>query len=89
MNTVANITQFDRVMLYKFLPDSHGEVIAEVLAPGIKGFLGLRFPASDVPDNARRLYLLNWKRAINDIDSPTAPVLGIPNCGPIDLTFRS
>ncbi|MEP6605828.1 MAG: GAF domain-containing protein, partial [Nitrosospira sp.] len=87
MRTVAKVTQFDRVMLYKFLPDWHGEVIAESLRPGIGGFLGLRFPATDVPANARRLYLINWQRAIADVYSETVPVHVAPDCDPIDFTF--
>lgn len=87
MNTVASITQFDRVMLYKFLPGWHGEVIAEVLRPGVEGFLGLRFPVTDLPGNARRLYLLNWKRAIDDVHAAAVPILSTPDCGPLDLTF--
>lgn len=87
MKRVAKVTQFDRVMLYKFLPEWHGEVIAEVLLPGVSGFLGLRFPATDVPANARRLYVMNWQRAIADVYSETAPIHTAPNCEPIDFTF--
>lgn len=87
MEIVSKITQFDRVMLYKFLPDWHGEVIAESLRSGIDGFLGLRFPATDVPANARRLYLINWQRAIADVYSETVPIRTAPYCDPIDFTF--
>jgi diguanylate cyclase (GGDEF)-like protein len=87
MDTVARICRYDRVMLYKFLPDWHGEVIAERLKPGIHGYLGLRFPASDIPANARRLYLVNWQRVIADVHAPTVPVMTLPGGDPIDFTF--
>ncbi|MDC8445389.1 MAG: diguanylate cyclase [Nitrosomonas sp.] len=87
MKKIAAVTQFDRVMLYKFLPEWHGEVIAESLRPGVEGFMGLRFPAGDIPANARRLYLLNWQRAIADVYSEPVPVLIAPNCEPIDFTY--
>lgn len=53
MKAIASISGYDRVMLYKFLPEWHGEAVAESLKPGVPGFLGLRFPASDLPANAR------------------------------------
>jgi len=87
MKKIAAVTEFDRVMLYKFLPEWHGEVIAESLRPGVEGFMGLRFPASDIPANARRLYLLNRQRAIADVYSEPVPVLIAPNCELIDFTY--
>lgn len=63
---VARITDFDRVLLYKFLPGYHGEVIAERKKPGIDSYLGLRFPESDIPANARALYVRNLQRSIID-----------------------
>lgn len=59
----------------------------ESLFSGIEGFLGLRFPATDVPANARRLYLLIWQRAIADVYSETVPILTTPNSEPIDFTY--
>jgi light-regulated signal transduction histidine kinase (bacteriophytochrome)/CheY-like chemotaxis protein len=64
---------FDRVMVYRFAPDGSGEVIAEVAASGLEPFLGLHYPASDIPRQARILYQRNWLRIIADIDAP--PVL--------------
>lgn len=63
---VAAITGFDRVMLYRFAPDGSGTVEAEALRPGIDSLLGLRFPASDIPPQARALYLRNPSRVICD-----------------------
>ena len=81
---------FDRVMLYRFLPEWHGEVAAERCSPGTQGFLGLRFPASDVPANARELYTQNWERLISDVDAPTASVIAFrPEAPPLDLTYAT
>jgi diguanylate cyclase (GGDEF)-like protein len=87
MNTVAGTIGFDRVMLYKFLPDWHGDVIAEWLTSGVTGFLGLRFPASDMPANARRLYLTNRQRIIADVGSDTFAITALPGVLPLDLTL--
>jgi diguanylate cyclase (GGDEF)-like protein len=87
MRTVADITEFDRVMLYRFLPDWHGEVLAERLKPGVPGYLGLRFPAGDIPPNARRLYLVNWQRVIADAHADSVALLALPGCAAIDLSF--
>jgi diguanylate cyclase (GGDEF)-like protein len=87
MDTITDITEFDRVMLYRFLPDWHGEVIAERLKPGVQGYLGLRFPAGDIPANARRLYLINWQRVIADVHAETVPLLALPDSPAIDLSF--
>lgn len=80
---VQEATGFDRVMLYRFHEDFSGEVIAETARGGIGSYLGLRFPASDIPAIARRLYLINPWRSIPDIHAPPSPLLGAP---PPDLT---
>jgi len=86
MHSLARMTEFDRVMVYKFLPDWHGEVIAERLKAGLHGYLGLRFPASDLPANARRLYMVNYQRFIADVNADTSPIATSDN-KPIDLTY--
>lgn len=63
---VRRFSGFDRVMIYKFHEDAHGEVISEAMAPGQEPYLGLHYPASDIPAQARRLYCLNWLRLIVD-----------------------
>ncbi|MFW6057874.1 MAG: ATP-binding protein, partial [Persicimonas sp.] len=65
---VRDVTGFDRVMLYRFHEDNHGEVIAEARAEQMDSFLGLHYPASDIPAQARRLYRINWLRLIADVD---------------------
>ena len=64
---VRALTGFDRVMVYRFHPDWHGEVIAEDKAADLPPFLGLHYPATDIPEQARRLYELNRTRIIPDV----------------------
>ncbi len=69
-------TLYDRVMLYRFDADGHGEVIAEDRHPALEPFKGLRYPASDIPAQARRLYLLARVRVIPDIAYTPVKVVG-------------
>ncbi|MBL8266449.1 HWE histidine kinase domain-containing protein [Steroidobacter sp.] len=82
------LTGFDRVMVYRFAHDDSGEVIAESANPGIDSFLGLHYPASDIPRQARILYERNWLRIIPDIEATPAPIQ--PSHGsdgkPLDLS---
>jgi light-regulated signal transduction histidine kinase (bacteriophytochrome)/CheY-like chemotaxis protein len=66
------LTGFDRVMVYRFHPDGSGEVIAEAASSGLEAFLGLHYPASDIPKQARTLYQRNWLRIIADINAEPA-----------------
>ena len=52
---VFDLTGYDRVMAYMFYEDDHGEVIAEVTKPGLEPYLGLHYPATDIPEAARFL----------------------------------
>jgi two-component system, chemotaxis family, sensor kinase Cph1 len=63
---VRQITGFDRVMVYQFDADGSGSVIAEDTNHETP-YLGLRYPASDIPQQARHLYTLNWLRLIPDV----------------------
>src|ERR1700743_3913687 len=69
---------FDRVMVYRFHPDGSGEVIAEVASSGLEPFLGLHYPASDMPKHARILYQGNWLRIISDIGATPVPLASLP-----------
>ncbi len=87
---VRRLTGFDRVMVYRFLHDDTGEVIAESLAKDVPSYLGLRYPASDIPPQARALYLRNRVRVIADTDyqpSPIVPALHADG-GPLDLSLH-
>ena len=72
---VRAFTGYDRVVAYRFDGDGPGEVIAEDAAPGWEPWLGLWFPAIDVPPQARRLYLRNWIRVIVDVDDHGATLI--------------
>lgn len=77
VQALRDLTLFDRVMAYRFLPDDSGEVVAEARRPDLEPFLGLRYPASDIPAQARRLYAKNRIRSIHDVDY--TPVAIVPN----------
>ncbi|MEO6943148.1 MAG: diguanylate cyclase [Lacisediminihabitans sp.] len=72
---VRRVTGFDRVMVYHFHPDDHGEIVAEDLAEGMEPYLGLHFPASDIPAQARQLYLSKLSRQIVNSGSEAATML--------------
>ena len=74
---VSAVTGFERVMYYQFLEGGDGEVVAETCLVETQGsYLGLRFPASDIPLIARRLYLQNPWRVIADAGSEPVPLQG-------------
>lgn len=60
------LTRFDRVMVYRFLDDKAGKVLAETRRSGMHSFLNHHFPASDIPRQARALYVRNLLRVIPD-----------------------
>ena len=65
---VHELTGFGRVMVYHFKEDESGEVVAEEKQEAMKPFLGLHYPATDIPKQARQLYLLNPIRNIPNVD---------------------
>ncbi|GFZ09503.1 phytochrome A [Actinidia rufa] len=62
---VFELTGYDRVMTYKFHEDDHGEVVSEMTKPGHEPYSGLHYPATDIPQAARFLFLKNKKLPIN------------------------
>lgn len=84
---VARLSGAHRVMYYQFKDDGDGEVIAEAREESHYGsYLGLRFPASDIPQVARALYLKNPWRLIHDAEALPVPLLGTDALPP-DLTW--
>jgi len=81
-----DITGFDRVMVYRFEDDWSGTVIGESIAPGQEGFLGLRFPASDIPQIARDLYRVTPYRQISDSSASTVSIVSTGDVK-LDLSF--
>lgn len=86
---VRELTGFDRVMVYRFDADNHGQVIAEARSDDMDPFLGLNYPESDIPQQARELYLRNWIRTIPDRryqPVPLVPTLRPDTKLPLDLS---
>ncbi|GJD76808.1 signal transduction histidine kinase [Methylobacterium gregans] len=85
------LTGFDRVMVYRFSPDDSGEVIAEAVRSGLDRYLGLHYPASDIPKQARALYERNWLRIIADVNAAGSAVLPArdPAGEPLDLSLST
>jgi two-component system, chemotaxis family, sensor kinase Cph1 len=87
---VRGLTRFERVMIYSFDEEGHGSVDAEVKSDGLDSYLGLHYPASDIPRQARELYLRNGIRYIPDARyTPVAltPEMRPDTGKPLDLTF--
>jgi PAS domain S-box-containing protein len=74
---VKELTQFSRILLYSFDEAGHGTVLAEENDGTLPSYLGLRFPASDIPQQARDLYLLNTVRIIPDATYLPSPLQGL------------
>ncbi|NYE62942.1 light-regulated signal transduction histidine kinase (bacteriophytochrome) [Duganella sp. 1224] len=83
---VRAITGFDRVMAYRFHPDDSGDVTAESRRDDLEPYLGRRYPASDIPAQARRLYIINTLRLIADVGYTPAPLVGRQWEAPLDLS---
>lgn len=66
---------YDRVMVYRFDEAGHGEVLSEEREPGLEPYLGNRYPATDIPQIARRLYERNRVRVLVDVSYAPVPLL--------------
>lgn len=89
---VKRITGFGRVKAYRFDAEDNGVVLAEIADPDYPSYLGLHFPASDIPPQARRLYRENLIRVIQDANyqpSPLVPALNPATAAPLDLSFAA
>ncbi|OBK19532.1 histidine kinase [Mycobacterium asiaticum] len=89
---VRELTGFDRVMVYRYDAHYNGEVVAEAKREDLNSFLGLHYPASDIPAQARALYEKNWIRLISDVDYapvPIVPTINPSSGAPLDLTFAT
>jgi light-regulated signal transduction histidine kinase (bacteriophytochrome) len=86
---VKKMTGFERVMVYRFDEDWNGIVIAEQKPEYLTSYLGLHYPASDIPVQARQLYSQNWLRLILNADYQSAAILPLNNPltgQPLDLS---
>jgi len=89
---LKQITGYHRVMAYRFAKDGHGEVIAEAKEPDMEPYLGLHYPAADVPPQSRRLVLRQQVCLIADTGYTPVPLLSDPSLEdgtPLDLTLST
>lgn len=84
---VRRITGFDRVMVYRFNDRGDGTVIAEDKESNLEPFLGLHYPDSDIPKQAKSLYTLNWLRLIPDVNYEPSPLLTQGDAAPLDMSY--
>lgn len=79
-----DLTGYARVLIYRFLDNDAGTVVGEARDAGMEGFMNHHFPASDIPRQARVLYVRNRVRVITDVHATPAAV--IPGLQTIDLS---
>ncbi|OIT24263.1 PREDICTED: phytochrome B-like isoform X1 [Nicotiana attenuata] len=72
VKSVRELTGYDRVMVYKFHEDEHGEVVAESKRDDLEPYIGLHYPATDIPQASRFLFKQNRVRMI--VDCTATPV---------------
>jgi two-component system, chemotaxis family, sensor kinase Cph1 len=87
---VRLLSGMDRVMIYKFHADHHGEVFAESRQSHLAPWLGLHYPAEDIPKPARDIFAQTWIRPVPDICGELAEMMPLvnPDTGkPVDMTF--
>jgi chemotaxis family two-component system sensor kinase Cph1 len=85
-----DVTGHDRIMVYRFAEEGHGEVFAELRRHDLEPYLGNRYPASDIPQVARRLYERNRLRVVADVNYepvPVEPRLNPLTGGDLDLSL--
>ncbi len=88
---IQALTGFDRVMIYRFHPDDTGEVIAERVIAGLEPYFGLRYPAEDIPRQARELLVRNPVRLLADVNAEPSPIVSQPGLAdvPLDLSMST
>ncbi len=87
---LRDFTGFDRVMVYRFAADNSGHVVAEAKRPDLEAYLGLHYPASDIPKQARELFRKSQLRLIPDVQFkpvPLLPSLRPSTGGPLDMSY--
>lgn len=88
LNILSKIVNYDRMMVYKFMMDGSGKVIAEKTNDNLESYLGLHYPESDIPIQARELYLKKRKRIFSNVHAETVPLLSKTHEN-IDLTYST
>ncbi|WP_326984759.1 ATP-binding protein [Chryseobacterium sp. MYb264] len=88
LSTLSKIVNYDRMMIYKFMMDGSGKVIAERTNNELESYMGLHYPESDIPRQARELYLKKRKRIFSDVYSDPVRLISRKN-QTVDLTFST
>lgn len=88
LSSIKEATDYDRVMVYRFLGDGSGRVIAENVNEGVESFMHLHYPESDIPRQARELYLKKRKRIFSNVNSEPIPIISALD-EPLDLTYST
>ncbi len=89
---IRGFTGFDRVMAYRFDEDGSGHVVAEAKCDDLEPYLGLHYPATDIPAPARRMFSLSWVRHLPDVNYIPVPLAAAKSAmiaGPVDMSFAS
>ena len=87
---LKELTGYDRVMIYRFDDQGNGEVVGEALEPVLAPFIGLHYPATDIPVQARQIFLRQRVRLIGNIAYVPVPILSDPllhDGAPLDMTL--
>jgi chemotaxis family two-component system sensor kinase Cph1 len=79
VQSTRRITGYDRVMVYRFDEDYNGEIFAESCNDTVEPFIGLHYPQSDIPVQARELYMKNLMRLIVDVSYTPVPIFTVDN----------
>lgn len=87
VENICEISGYDRVMIYKFMNDGSGKVIAEQKKEEMESYLHLYYPENDIPKQARALYSLNYKRIFSDVNSVPIPVKS--NVEEVNMTYST
>lgn len=86
LNAIHDAIGYDRIMVYRFLEDGSGKVIAEKVKDDVESFMHLHYPESDIPRQARELYLKKRKRIFSNVYSAPVPIISSSD-SPLDLTY--
>lgn len=86
LNAVFDAIDYDRIMVYRFLEDGSGKVIAEKIKNNVESFLHLHYPESDIPRQAREIYLKKRKRIFSNVNEAPVPIISQSE-EPLDLTY--
>lgn len=87
VRNMFKITGYERVLVYKFMSDGSGRVVAEEKLQHMESLMNLYYPESDIPAQARALYLLNYKRIFSNVHSKPVPIISCTK--EVDLTYSN